>query len=1172
MKKLVLMLVALAIGAAVCPQAKAQNGQRAATARNAMGLAIPAANVTVCTYSAGNYSLVNGVWTYSGPVPCTTPTTVYADPALANPITQPVVTGGNGNYTYYMAAGTQVTECVTGAQVVSSCYAVVVGGGNGGGGGGGGTDCSQTSVQSDQVCAGPLPNLSSILQSNAGAWSYASGSSFTEQLAYSQPVTQGQVLFVVEMGDYLAYPNGSLPPPANTVTDSQGNAFTYLAGSDFSPLGHRSAHAQIFTATAGTSGTDTISGRFTTLNHGLFIAALSSLGSLDSSGGGETTPRSGQQLWQGSIHTNSPDIIIGVMDMVSCCTDSSNTLSDTTWNVLNPGIVPHIGLSFPSQFYGLAKYAASPATYNISFNSFDTTNVFANGAGVYLWAFNTSSRSSGSAAFRLLSYADLPNGGNLVLPQTPLVNNGDLMTVVGGALAALPLGASNTFVGNCGGSLGSCFPTEVGFSPTPQFSVAKLDATHPVPNITPQPLSSWGTCATAEQGALVAVTDSTTNTQGATVTGSGGTPVLGYCNGVNWLVVSGVSTGGGGGSATSVGLSLPSFFSISGSPVTTTGTLTAAYNTGLTSNELNVLGVNGSGAAGLYGISSLVQGLSGCGTAGNVYTPQGNDCTPQSGGVSSITGDSNGLISNSASTGVVTITLNSTGVSYGVFGSTGATSGAPGYHSLSSYPAAAFPTLNQNTTGTAAGLTGCSPSTSGDLCYWSGSGWLRFAGNNSGTNCFFENPSGIPSWATCGGIQIQTGTVNNASQSLINFLTSSTNSIGGVLTPFNPSDGQERFELTGVINASGGGTGLSSPAAHALPVTEGASSFKLLPSPTSNGNCVVSFNVTTGAAVDPACALLGAAWNPQNAGYTVAYSDRAGAVPFTGTVPSTYTIPVHTAAGFGGSMVFSSPNFGTATLTLSPTTDTIDGGSTQSVFPGWDDVNFEDTGGNWHTIRVPMFPAFPNCNGASNALIFTPSTGIIGCNSIAGGTAILASLQEGTNTAITGAGTYLQQTYNSSLTSTYSGAGTSGNPFIWTLGINLSNGNTWTATQTFPNGSLTNVELANPSATVGGLTCTLGSTCFPSDTTTTVGTTVIAANACTGTTTVTMSGLTTAMSPVLTPTTDISSTIGWSPSSIGQLYFTAWVSAANTLSYKVCNPTASSITPGGSTTWTISAR
>ncbi len=62
----------------------------------------------------------------------------------------------------------------------------------------------------------------------------------------------------------------------------------------------------------------------------------------------------------------------------------------------------------------------------------------------------------------------------------------------------------------------------------------------------------------------------------------------------------------GTGTVTSVGLSLPSIFAVTGSPVTGSGTLTGTYTTGLTSNENEVLGVNGSGAVGLYSITGAM--------------------------------------------------------------------------------------------------------------------------------------------------------------------------------------------------------------------------------------------------------------------------------------------------------------------------------------------------------------------------------------------------------------------------------------------------------------------------------------------------------------------------------------------------------------------------------------
>ncbi len=61
--------------------------------------------------------------------------------------------------------------------------------------------------------------------------------------------------------------------------------------------------------------------------------------------------------------------------------------------------------------------------------------------------------------------------------------------------------------------------------------------------------------------------------------------------------------GGGGSGATSVGLSMPSTLcSVSGSPVTTTGTLTCTYATGQTANL--VFGTDGSGNVGLMNLAS----------------------------------------------------------------------------------------------------------------------------------------------------------------------------------------------------------------------------------------------------------------------------------------------------------------------------------------------------------------------------------------------------------------------------------------------------------------------------------------------------------------------------------------------------------------------------------------
>ena len=58
--------------------------------------------------------------------------------------------------------------------------------------------------------------------------------------------------------------------------------------------------------------------------------------------------------------------------------------------------------------------------------------------------------------------------------------------------------------------------------------------------------STYPTCASGTAGMVGSITDSSTTTQGATVTGSGSGKILMYCNGTNWLVVSGSGGGGSG--------------------------------------------------------------------------------------------------------------------------------------------------------------------------------------------------------------------------------------------------------------------------------------------------------------------------------------------------------------------------------------------------------------------------------------------------------------------------------------------------------------------------------------------------------------------------------------------------------------------------------------------------
>lgn len=63
----------------------------------------------------------------------------------------------------------------------------------------------------------------------------------------------------------------------------------------------------------------------------------------------------------------------------------------------------------------------------------------------------------------------------------------------------------------------------------------------------PRAFSNLSPCNSGLEGTSASVTDSTTNTGGATIAGGGLLHVWGYCNGTNWIVASG--SGGGGGNA-----------------------------------------------------------------------------------------------------------------------------------------------------------------------------------------------------------------------------------------------------------------------------------------------------------------------------------------------------------------------------------------------------------------------------------------------------------------------------------------------------------------------------------------------------------------------------------------------------------------------------------------------
>jgi hypothetical protein len=165
------------------------------------------------------------------------------------------------------------------------------------------------------------------------------------------------------------------------------------------------------------------------------------------------------------------------------------------------------------------------------------------------------------------------------------------------------------------------------------------------------------------------------------------------------------------GTVNSVALTVPSWLSVAGSPITTSGTLAVSPASAQTSHQ--VIGTCGS--ATTFAPCALVAGdlPAGTGTVTSIGITQ-------TGALFTITGSPVTTSGN--------INLSFTGTLPVANGGTGATVKQTAFNNLA-------PT----------------PTRAGDVTYYNGSNYVNLAGNNSGTNCFQENSSGVPSWAACGG-------------------------------------------------------------------------------------------------------------------------------------------------------------------------------------------------------------------------------------------------------------------------------------------------------------------------------------------------------------------------------------------------------------------------------------
>jgi hypothetical protein len=218
------------------------------------------------------------------------------------------------------------------------------------------------------------------------------------------------------------------------------------------------------------------------------------------------------------------------------------------------------------------------------------------------------------------------------------------------------------------------------------------------------------------------------------------TSVNGYLTSTDWNTFNGK----GSGSVTSVAATVPSFLSVTGSPITTSGTLAISYSgtalpilnggTGQTtaSAAFNALSPLTTAGDVLYGGTSGAGTRLAIGTAGQVLTVNAGATAPQwstptTGTVTTVSvASANGFagtVANATTTPAITLTTSITGLLKGnataISAATSGTDYSAGTSALGTgilksttttgaltiAVAADFPTLNQNTTGSAATLT-----------------------------------------------------------------------------------------------------------------------------------------------------------------------------------------------------------------------------------------------------------------------------------------------------------------------------------------------------------------------------------------------------------------------------------------------------------------------------------
>jgi hypothetical protein len=453
-----------------------------------------------------------------------------------------------------------------------------------------------------------------------------------------------------------------------------------------------------------------------------------------------------------------------------------------------------------------------------------------------------------------------------------------------------------------------------------------------------------------------------------------------------------------------------------------------------------------------------------------------------------------------------------------------------------------------------------------------------FANQGTTITVLHGNAAGNPSWSAVSLVNDVTG---NLAVSHLNSGTGASSSTfwrgdGTWVTPTDTGFANPMTTLGDLI--AGGASGAASRLAG--PTTPNGIAQALTSTPSS------------GAATTPSWSIPGVAIDAQTGtSFTIPVADDVHFVTGNNAAATAWT-------GFtlANNYAFSFMNLGAGLITYTPASGTVNGSATQIIPQNWFGFHYTDNTNTFMPV-LPSIGAFPNCTDTGgNHINFTSATGAFSCGtSNSGGSSGLSGMTAGqvplaatastvtSSKALAGAGAGITTGPASAVTSldVAEFTGTGGQIADSSVAVanlvtqtsNAASGQICTYTgankvcvpaTALPSGVTATTQSAADNSTKVATTAYVDAHHIASGTAA-MGTSAIASGACATVVTVAATGV--ATTDVLTAgfNTDPTAVTGYGASGTGAVVSIYPYPTANNVNFKVCNSTASSITPGALT-------